>query len=410
MSLELLQREWQKFLGEDGIRIATEASAPSHQENILNKYSEQCGIRGSCHYLLSSQFEQCGLLDSDRSNFSLVLAHAMSRSVTAMQTAQIPASESAVLVGLSPYKFFGAEVMKAQHGYIVLVSPVTFSFCFLFALLSVISAQATGLMEQGLVPRDENGNALIDSFNWTYCSHHALDSAVEEFMETGGILAPHEKVAFARFDLLPWHYIERVQRTYEQMLDFLILHEFGHIWLGHMGRMPAVRRAVPLTSTSYEVASPLPLQEEAADDFALKCLVAQDDPEELNKFVSLLQSGNLQSSEWDNLFLGRSSISRYTSALQLLKLFDLFDNHSVSHANKARFTNSCEINGTHPSGQHRFLRAMFGDGSPAFTLSSGYRFNKSSFLSWSNWTSLRVSRRPAEDVYREARKLGMVSG
>lgn len=399
MSLKHLEFEWKQLLGKDGVQLAAGTSASDDAENLLEIYAKQVGFSGPIRYLLSTKFEHCGLSNRARFNFSPVLVEVMQRCFSAMEAAHIPETESHILVALSPYKSFGAEVMRAKHGYVVLVSPVTFSLCFLFAVLAVTSAQATGLMEQGLVQRDEQGNALIDPFEWTYRSHQALGSAIQEFLENGTVLAPDEKIALARFDLLPWHYIERVQRTYEHMLDFLVLHEFGHIYLGHMRSMGTTRRVVPSTSISYEIATPLPKQEEAADDFALQCLVGTDNEGEARKIVSLLEQRDFHNPLLDKLWLGRTSIGRYTSAIQLLKLFDVFDYFLAQKSNKTTYTNLCEINATHPSGQHRFIRALFGDSNSQLPMLSRV-FNRNNLLAWSNWVNLDAANHSREELRR----------
>lgn len=408
MSLELLQSDWKVLLGAEGLRRATASFDAEKLPNILDGYAFDKGLTGSRRYLFSSVFECCGLRDSARFNMSPVLADTTRRAISAALKAEAPQGDADVLVALSPFGNFGAEVTRSEHGYLILVSPVTFSFCFLYAILAVTSAQATGLMLQERGPRDEMGKLLIDPFEWSYLSHCALGSVIQEFFETGTVFAPHEKVAAARFDLLPWQYIERIQSTYEQMLDFLVLHELGHVVLGHMRSVHTVRRIVPSTTISVDVASPLPSQEDHADDFALRCLVGVGNAEELVVLAGLLQERDPEKPELDKLWTGHTCIGRYTSTLQLLKLFERIDYHSALRSNATRLTDTCEINGTHPTGQHRFVHAL-GLGETLLKMPSDYVWNVGNIVSWSNWVTVDAANNSREGVRQVLEQIGHAS-
>ncbi|MBP4048816.1 hypothetical protein J9978_04810 [Chromobacterium violaceum] len=338
------------------------------------------------------------MLSDQRGSFGPVMVDVMNRSIYAAEAANAFTTDASVALAVSPYSAFGAEVMRTEHGFLVLISPVTFSICFLYAILAVTSAQATGLMQQGLVPRSSDGIPLIDPVEWSYVSHRALMSTIREFLTCGKVADPLGKVKEARFDLLPWHYIYRVQATYEQMLDFLALHELGHICLGHMDQMELVRRVVPCTSISYEVSSPMPAQEEQADEFALSCLVSQDHDhgEELLSLFRLIEEGATQSPELDKLWMGETSLGRYTSALQLLKLFDLFDAMQCGRDTGIEFTNLCELNGTHPSGQHRFIKAWANH--HLLELPVTHQFNTGPIMDWQNWVNLDAASHTQEQI------------
>lgn len=396
MWLDLLQQDYLTLLGEDGARLVTGAERAALEPNELDVYASEKGFRKPCRYLLSSHFEDCGMLSDRRGSFGPVIVDVMNRSIYAADAANAFTTDASVALAISPYKAFGAEVMRTEHGFLVLISPVTFSICFLYAILAVTSAQATGLMQQGLVPRGSDGVPLIDPVEWTYTSHRALMSTIREFLTSGKVADPLGKVKEARFDLLPWHYIYRVQATYEQMLDFLALHEIGHICLGHMDQMELVRRVVPCTSISYEVSSPMPAQEEQADEFALSCLVGRGHGEELLALFRLIEEGAGQSRELDKLWMGETSLGRYTSALQLLKLLDVFDAMQCGKDTGIEFTNLCELNGTHPSGQHRFVKAWANHS--LLELPATHQFNIGPILDWQNWVNLDAASHTQEQM------------
>ncbi len=406
MSLNLLQEDYLRFLGEDGVRLVTRAERATYVANELDVYASDKGLRHPCRYLLSPFFEDCGMVSEHRNGFGPAVVGVMNRSIHAAKVTNAFTTEASVALAISPYNEFGAEVMRTEHGFLVLISPVTFSMCFLYAILAVTSAQATGLFHQGLVPRGPDGVSLIDPFEWVYASHRALMSMVQEFLRSGGVADPFGKVKEARFDLLPWHYVYRVQATYEQMLDFLALHELGHICLGHMGQMEQVRRAVPCTSISYEVSSPMPAQEEAADKFALNCLVGRGHGEELLALFQLIEGGEAQSSKLDKLWTGNTSLGRYTSALQLLKLFDVFNSGQCSEGAGIEFTKPCELNGTHPSGQHRFIKAWANN--HVLELPATHKFNIGSIIQWSNWVNLDAATHAQEKIRAICQQLEML--
>lgn len=358
VELKALREDWLNLLGSDGMKLAIPPTSAADDVNHLQVFAQKKGLKQGWHYLLSETFEHCGLVASQRNNFTPVLHAAMCRGVQAAGD-ELP-SDVAVLVAPSPYRQFGAEVTCTPNGHLLMVSPSTLPFCFLYALLAVTSAQATGLLQQGSVVRGEDGQALIDPFDWACASHRALYSAIHEYLSTGTIKEPLRFVQASRFDLLGWHYIERVQRTYEQMLDFLVLHEFGHIALKHVHSAGTVRRAIPGTSIAYDAVRLLTSQEEAADDFALRCLVGPNSSAELCEIANLLDSGNTNTQELNKVWTGKTSIARYTSCLQLIKLFDVIENFQIRQqpASGMRFTDLCQVNGTHPSGQHRLIRAI----------------------------------------------------
>ncbi|RSU59877.1 hypothetical protein DAH51_06265 [Sphingobium yanoikuyae] len=396
MSLKSLQEDYLRFLGKDGARLVTGAERATYMANELDVYALEKGLRRPCRYLLSPFFEDCGMVSERRDGFGPVVVGVMSRSIHAAEDTNDFKAEASVALAISPYNEFGAEVMRTEHGFLVLISPVTFSFCFLYAILAVTSAQATGLFYQGLAARGPDDVPLIDPFEWVYASHRALMSTVQEFLKSGSVADPLGRVKEARFDLLPWHYIYRVQATYEQMLDFLALHELGHISLGHMGQMELVRRVVPSTSISYEVSSPMPAQEEAADKFSLNCLVGRGHAEELLALFHLIEEEGVQSDKLDKLWTGKTSLGRYTSALQLLKLFDIFDSGQCRKNAGFEFTDACEINGTHPSGQHRFIKGWANN--HVLELQAPHQFNIGPIIQWSNWINFDASTHTQEQV------------
>lgn len=396
MSLDLLQQDYLTLLGEDGVGLVTGAERGTLEQNQLDSYASEKGLSGPCRYLLSPHFEDCGMLSDQRDGFGPVIVDVMGRSIYAAEAANAFTTDASVALAVSPYSVFGAEVMRTKHGFLVLISPVTFSICFLYAILAVTSAQATGLMQQGLVPRASDGMPLIDPLEWSYVSHRALMSTIREFLTSGKVADPLGKVEEARFDLLPWHYIYRVQATYEQMLDFLALHELGHICLGHMSKMEFVRRVIPSTSISYEVSSPMPAQEEQADEFALSCLVGRGHGEELLGLFRLVEEGACQSPKLDKLWMGETSLGRYTSSLQLLKLLDLFDVMQCGRNTGFEFTNLCELNGTHPSGQHRFIHAWANH--DLLELPATHRLNTKSIMDWQNWVNLDAASHSQEQI------------
>lgn len=387
MTLEVLQEDWLTLLGKEGLELALPAATAKYDVNHLAKFATNKGLQGHCKYLLSERFEHCGLFDDARQNITPVLHASMCRAMDAAIAANAPECDMDVLVVPSPYREFGAEVTCTPNGYLVMVSPITLPFCFLYAILAVTSAQATGLMRQALVVRDETGKEVIDPLEWVYMSHRALSDAVAEFLRTGTITAPMELIRSARFDLLPWHYTERIQRTYEQMLDFLLLHEFGHIVLNHMKGAGTVRRAIPGTTVTYEVIAQMVTQEEQADDFAVRCLVGASTAAELDEFSSLLDQGSSNLPKLDKFWAGRTSIARFTSSLQLLKLFDLIENHRINHQSGFHVTNECEIGSTHPSGQHRMIRAMAASPN-ILQLPEGYKFNHGNIWDWQNLANI----------------------
>jgi len=403
MSLKILQEDYLRLLGKDGARLVTGTVREAYVANELDVYASEEGLKSPCRYLLSPFFEDCGMMSEHRGSFAPVVVDVMNRSVYAAKVANAFTTDASVALAISPYSEFGAEVTRTEHGFLVLISPVTFSMCFLYAILAVTSAQATGLLHQGLVLRRPDGTPLIDPFEWAYVSHRALMSMVQEFLGSGSVADPLGKVKEARFDLLSWHYIRRVQATYEQMLDFLALHELGHICLGHMGQMEQVRRAVPSTSISYEVSSPLPAQEEAADEFALNCLVGRGHGEEL---LALFQLNQEASREQDKLWTGGTSLGRYTSALQLMKLFDVFNLEQCGENAGVGFTNICELNGTHPSGQHRFIKVLANH--HVLELPAPHSFNNGPIIQWSNWVNLNAATHSQEKIREMCQQLDML--
>ena|GEM_PF-3457434 len=384
------------LLGEDGARLIIGTKRSVEVKNELDVYALEKGIKTPCNYLLSNFFDDCGMQSANRGSFAPVVVDVMERSIHAAKAASAFTTDASVALALSPYKAFGAEVMRTKHGFLVLISPVTFSICFLYAILAVTSSQATGLMQQGRVLHGPKGTPSIDPFDWAYASHRALMSMIKEFVRTGSVDNPLCKVREARFDLLPWHYVYRVQATYEHMLDFLVLHELGHICLGHMDQMEQVRRVVPCTSISYEVSSPLPAQEEAADEFAINCLVGRGHGEELLGLFQLIQEGKGQSRELDKLWTGDTSLGRYTSALQLLKFFDVLNTEQCEKNAGIQFTNLCELNGTHPSGQHRFIKNLANQ--HVLELPVDHQFNPRLILDWQNYLSLDAATRSQEQI------------
>lgn len=406
MATKELLEDWHKLLGPNGMELAIPPTSAADDVNHLEVLAQGKGMRQGWHYLLSERFEHCGLVASKRDNFTPVLHAAMCRAMEAASDAKVPPSNGFVLVAPSPYRQFGAEVTRVPNGYLLMVSPTTFPFCFLYAILAVTSAQATGLLQQGRVVRGEDDQALIDPLEWACASHRALYSAIDEYLSTGTIEAPLSLVQSSRFDLLPWHYVERVQRTYEQMLDFLVLHEFGHIVLKHVSGAETVRRAIPGTSIAYDAVKTLTSQEEAADDFALKCLVGSNNAAELCKIADLLDSGDANTRELDKVWAGRTSIARYTSCLQMIKLFDVIESFQIRLQPESgmRLTDLCQVSGTHPSGQHRLIRAIAAS-KDFLNLPEGYLFNVFNILDWQSFLNITQNNQNDADVQREWREL-----
>lgn len=400
MSIDLLAAEWEELLGDEGKELLFNQLTAIEEQNILETHANKKGLDGPCRYTLSSALRGCGLFSGQNDNFTPVLYEVTQRVTKALRAAKIKNQKHDVFIGLSPYQFFGAEVTQAQNGYIVLISPITFSLCFLFSILAVTSAQASVRFGDS---RNIVGE-VISGTEWAYQSHQALTSSIHEYVTSGTILDPGSKVDFARFDILSWHYIERVQRTYEHMLDFLILHEFGHIALGHMEKMGTCLRAIPSTSISYAAGTPAPKQEEAADDFALGCLLGSKCTKEAKRIYKLLEKGNTNDPKLNDLWCGRTSIGRYSSALYLLKIFDLFDYYQNT---PERYTDLCEIDGTHPSGQHRFIRAFFGSSSNLLTMPVDHMFNRKPLLTWQNLASLISTKRSPEEIIKISEKHGL---
>ncbi|MCK8658927.1 hypothetical protein [Pseudomonas umsongensis] len=358
MSLEELQEEYLELVESAGLLNL----ADPHQDfNGLNAFLQYMDP-GHCRYLLSDKFERCGLpvLPNDYVNFTNVVHSAMCEALSRAEECGLANFDAPVFLGLSPYSTFGAEVMRVNKGYLVLISPITLSFCLVYATLAISSMQALAQL-----PPDILEQPIIERFRAICSDPRAADSLsslfslrkmIEEFSTTGTLSDPVALVKSSGFGRLHPIYYERVQATYEHFITFLVLHEFAHIDLGHMG----VNGTAGCSEHGNQVALEYrPAQEEEADDYALKALVGTDFVEELMPLLELLDAGKTSHKALDKLWAGHTAYGRYASALLLMKGFDLMDSCQVGDVDSGiSFTDNCEINGSHPSGQHRFIRAL----------------------------------------------------
>lgn len=136
MSLDRLQHDYLTMLGDDGARLVTGDERETIEPNELDVYASEKGLRNPCRYLLSSYFEDCGMLSDRRGGFGPVIIDVMNRSIYAAEAVNAFTTDASVALSISPYKAFGAEVMRTEHGFLVLISPATFSICFLYAVLA----------------------------------------------------------------------------------------------------------------------------------------------------------------------------------------------------------------------------------------------------------------------------------
>lgn len=394
----MLQAEYIALMGEGKLRSLAD---PSRGGEGVNAFLQYMGEE-RCRYMLSSRFECCGMPVSlsDYMNFSNFVFSAMSEAVSRAEECGLANFDAQVLVGLSPYSDFGAEVMRVDSGYLVLISPVTLSFCMVYSILAVSSMQAIAQLAPGLL--DELSRGQLEKLESDSCvagaltSLRTLNEMVEEFAVTRTLRDPVGLVASSGFGNLHPIYHERVQAVYEHFITFLVLHEFAHIDLGHMGAENKVMRSVPLGDKEYAMLDPLPLQEEQADDYALRALVGTKFRDELLPLFEILAQGDANHKELNKLWAGHTAYGRYVSALLLMRGFDLMDSYYLRDSGSGiAFTNNCEINGSHPSGQHRFIRA-WAKIQDLIPLPEVGGVNADSILNWSNFITVVSMQRKEE--------------
>lgn len=359
MSLEELQEEYMGLVEGAGLLSLADPYPDFHG---INAFLQHMGPN-RCRYLLSEKFERCGLPVSpnDYMNFTNVVHSAMCDALSRAEECGLANFDAPVFLGLSPYSTFGAEVMLADKGYLVLISPVTLSFCMVYATLAISSMQALAQLPRDVLEEQPSGESIKALFSDPRAANavsslFALRRMIEEFSITGTLSDPVELIKSSGFSRLHPIYHERIQATYEHFIVFLVLHEFAHIDLGHMGRPNKVcfADAVGQARSDYR-----PAQEEEADDYALRALVGTGYVEELVPLLEVLEAGDTNNRALDKFWAGHTAYGRYASALLLMKGFELMDRCQVDDGDSGvSFTDNCEINGSHPSGQHRFIRAL----------------------------------------------------
>lgn len=394
MSFGDLQAEYLALMSEAKLLDLADPAHESEDVNVFFQYIKQ----GHCRYRLSNKFERCGMPISSNAymNFSHFIHSSMCEALSRAEECGLANFDAHVFVGLSPYSDFGAEVMRVDNGYLVLISPVTLSFCMVYAVLAVSSMQTMAQLAPDILEETRNGrfkqifsdSRAADALT----SLQAIKTMVEEFTATGTLKDPAGLVASSGFDGVNPIYHERVQATYEHFITFLVLHEFAHIELGHMDAKDKVMRSVPAGDREYEMLNPMPLQEEEADDYALRALVGTGFREELMPLLAILEQGDTNRRELDKLWSGHTAYGRYASALLLMRVFDLMDSCHLSDVDSGiAFTNSCELNGSHPSGQHRFIRA-WANIRKFIPLPEEAGVSAEAILNWSNFVTVVCGR------------------
>lgn len=395
MSLEYLQSQYLELMAHLDIAALASPQPVDQESNALLEYAK--GHKHRCRYLLSGTFERCGIPmhDGEYGNFSHVMSSAMHSALSRAEECELANFDSEILLGLSPYSSFGAEVVRVDSGYLVLISPVTFSFCFLYAILAIASMQAVGQLDPKILDTGLSGLkerlASDPESNNTLQSLSAIKLMFDEFAISGTIKDPLALVAMSGFNTLHPIYLERVQATYEHFIVFLVLHEFAHVALGHMTSVNKVQRVIPESETTYSVMHPLPKQEEEADNFALKALVGKDYQPEMLAIAAHLEKGETNHPELNKLWSGHTAYGRYTSATLMLKSFDLMDFFNMRDAEAGiAHTDNCEINHSHPSGQHRFIHA-YCSMKDFISMPEGKEFSPKAVLYWSNFVTAHIS-------------------
>lgn len=112
MSIDLLAAEWEELLGDEGKDLLFNQLTATAEQNILETHANKKGLDGPCRYILSSTLGGCGLFSGQKDNFTPVLYEATHRATKALRAAKIQNQKHDIFVGLSPYKFFGAEVTR----------------------------------------------------------------------------------------------------------------------------------------------------------------------------------------------------------------------------------------------------------------------------------------------------------
>ncbi len=384
MSFEELKEEYLALVGQAGLLSLVDPHQDIEEVNGFLQYMDPA----HCRYLLSVKFERCGLPVSQNGyvNFSNVVHSTMCRALFSAEQCGLANFDRPIFLGLSPYSTFGAEVMRVEKGYLVLISPVTLSFCLVYAILAISSMQAVAHIPPDIL--EEASQGRFGAFCSDPRAADALDSLlalremIVEFSTTGTLSNPVGLVKSSGFGRLHPIYYERVQATYEHFITFLVLHEFAHVELGHMNTSS---QAECSEHCDHEELERRPNQEEEADDYALKALVGTDFREELMPLLELLDAGKTSHKELNKLWAGHTAYGRYASALLLMKGFEMMDNYYSGDVDSGiSFTDSCEINSSHPSGQHRFIRAWarIKDFIP---LPGECRVNADAILNWSNF-------------------------
>ena len=384
MSLEELKEEYLALVGQTDPLSLADPHQDIEEVNGFLQYMDPA----HCRYLLSVKFERCGLpaTQNGYANFSNVVHSSMCQAVFSAEQCGLANFDEPVFLGLSPYSTFGAEVMRVDKGYLVLISPVTLSFCLVYAILAISSMQAVAHIHPYILEEARQGR--FRAFYSDPRAADALDSLlalremIEEFSKTGSLNDPVGLVKSSGFGRLHPIYHERVQATYEHFINFLVLHEFAHIELGHMN---TTRQAECSEHSGHKELERRPSQEEEADDYALKALVGTGFREELMPLLDLLDNGNTNHKKLNKLWAGHTAHGRYASALLLMKGFEIMDDCYTGDVDSGiAFTDSCEINSSHPSGQHRFIRAWarIKDFIP---LPGECSVNADAVLTWSNF-------------------------
>jgi hypothetical protein len=387
MSFEKLKEDYLSLFGKEGLDgyIARHESHHSVQpsENELLKFNG-ANLK-NCRYFLSSIFGQCGLpVEKEVTNATQVLAPAMNRSFSAAERYERLKLSQDIVVGISPHDGFGAEVSRRENGYLILISHSTLSFCFLYATLAIITMQSSATLSfpEKITTVEEMRNHIEahETAGMVGKGFLSLRHMIEEFCASGTVKAPLDFVKASGYEMLHPDYVERIQVTYEHFVDFLVLHEIGHITLGHMSNIGSTQRVTP--NATYRVANPSVKQEEEADDFAVRALVGKDYQGELVRICDELENRDTNNPEVRKLWRGHTAYGRYISALLILKAFDLFDQYCAEQVDEGTsFTNLCEIGGTHPSGQHRFIRGWTSY-EKILPMPSGYTMNIDSIKKW----------------------------
>jgi len=390
MSLEDLKVEYMSLADRAKLLKLADPRENMNGTNIFLEFMKQ----GSCRYLLSDKFEHCGLpysSDNDM-NFSHLVHYIMCNALSRAEECGLANRDETILLGLSPYSNFGAEVMRMDNGYLILISPATISFCLVYAVVAISSMQTIAQLPSHILddmtPEWFSSNQSDPRNADAFVSLLTLKTMTEEFSKTGTLKDPLSLVRSSGFGKLQPIYHERVQATFEHFITFLVLHELGHIVLGHMDAKDKVMRSIPIGDKEYGILNPLPSQEEEADDYALKALVGAKYREELIPLSKIMKRGDTSHNDLNKLWSGHTALGRYTSALLLMKSFDLLDTCYAKDADSGiSFTNLCEVNTSHPSGQHRFGKAWC-QIQKYIPLPEEYGIDATHILKWSNAVTL----------------------